>query len=292
MSEVVSIIGDSNVNQHLDSAKAANLHPHCLRQSHLIPAFNAMQLETALIGQNEHRKVVVIAALTNTITCTTFLGGDELIQDARIFFQKFISWIQQGRSFDDGTNHTVLILSPQFRLQPHWNSQYYTCVLAVFEEVFRSPGPRTWILPPLLDPEFEDDGYHYTSISGHLYVQHLVNSAHQILGSAVKPDATAQALSSQLQGVRSEISKLRFKQIQTTARQEEEEDGRLNTETENQFVIAGLTVAKADTWQARQTSYVNATKEFLMKFCPALASITVKFCRVISSTHRLFLNVE
>jgi hypothetical protein len=95
-----------------------------------------MQLETALTSQNEHRKVVAVAALTNMITCTAFLGGDQLIQDAKIFFQQVISWIQQGRSFDDGTNHTVLILPPQFRMQPHWYRQYYTCVLAVFEEVF------------------------------------------------------------------------------------------------------------------------------------------------------------
>jgi len=207
-----------------------------------------MQLETALISQNQHRKVVVVAALTNTITCTTFLRGDQFIHAARIFFQKVISWIQQGRSFDDGTNHTVLILPSPFRLQPHSYCQYYTSVLAVFDEVFRAPGPQTWILPQFTNPEFEEDGYHYTFISGHLYVEHLINSTHQILGSTVKPDATAQALSSQLQGVRSKISELRFKQIQTTARQEEEEDGRLNTESENPFVIAGLSVTKAETW--------------------------------------------
>jgi len=108
----------------------------------------------------------------------------------------------------------------------------------------------------------------------------------------VKPDATAQAISSQLQGIRPEVSKLRFKQIQTTARQEEEEDGHLNTEAKNQFVIAGLSIAKADTWQDRQASYVKATKNFLVKFCPALSSVAIKFCRVISSTPRLFLNVE
>jgi hypothetical protein len=43
MTEVISIVGDSNVNRHLDSAKAANPIDHCLHQSHLIAAFNAMQ---------------------------------------------------------------------------------------------------------------------------------------------------------------------------------------------------------------------------------------------------------
>ena len=99
MTEIVSIIGDSNVNRHLDSAKAANPNLLCLRQSHLIPAFNAMQLETALTRQNEHRQVVVIAALTNPITCTAFHGGDQLILDSRVSFHQVISWIQQGRSF-------------------------------------------------------------------------------------------------------------------------------------------------------------------------------------------------
>lgn len=93
--------------------------------------------------------------------------------------------------------------------------------MAVFEEVFKAPGSQIWILPPFMDPEFEDDGYHYTSPSGHLFVQHLINAAHQILGSSVKADPTAQAHSTQLQGVRSEISELRFKQVQITAKQEE-----------------------------------------------------------------------
>ena len=93
--------------------------------------------------------------------------------------------------------------------------------MAVFEEVFKAPCPQIWILPPFMDPEFEDDGYHYTSSSGHLFVQHPINAAHQILGSSVKADPTAQAHSTQLQGVRSEISELRFKQVQITAKQEE-----------------------------------------------------------------------
>jgi len=176
MTEVISIIGDSNVNRHLDSAKAANPSDHCLRQSHLIVAFNAVQLQSSLAGQNEHRNVVVLAALTNPITNFTFLGGGQLIIDARLLLQQVCSWIQQGRSADDGTNHTVLILPPQFHLHPSWYCQYYTTIKAIFEEVFVAPGPNIWIHPPLMYPEFEDDGFHYTPTSGHLYVHHLTVS--------------------------------------------------------------------------------------------------------------------
>ncbi len=112
MTEVISIVGDSNVNRNLDSAKAANPSDHSLRQSHLIVAFNAMQLQSSLVSQNEHHRVVVLAALSNPITCFTFLGGDQLIIDLRLFLQQVCSWIQQGRSFDDGTNHTVFVLPP------------------------------------------------------------------------------------------------------------------------------------------------------------------------------------
>ena len=55
---------------------------------------------------------MVIAALTNPITCCTFLGGDQLIIDVRLFLQQVCSWIQQGRAFDDGTNSTMFILPP------------------------------------------------------------------------------------------------------------------------------------------------------------------------------------
>jgi len=81
MSEVLSIMGDSNVNRHLNQAKAANPSDNLIRQSHLITAFNGEQLQSSLIGQNEHRKNVVIAALTNPITNLVFLGGDQLIID-------------------------------------------------------------------------------------------------------------------------------------------------------------------------------------------------------------------
>ena len=42
--EVLALIGDSNVNRHLDSIKADNPSDHSLRQSHFIAAFNAIQL--------------------------------------------------------------------------------------------------------------------------------------------------------------------------------------------------------------------------------------------------------
>jgi hypothetical protein len=42
MTEVISIIGNSKVNRHLDSAKSGYPSDHCLRQSHLIAAFNAI----------------------------------------------------------------------------------------------------------------------------------------------------------------------------------------------------------------------------------------------------------
>jgi len=292
MSEVLSIVGDSNVNHHLDQAKAANPADPTLRQSHLITAFNGAQLQSSLTGQNEHRRFVVVAALTNPITSLVFLGGDQLIIDVRLFLQQFCSWIQQGRNYGYGTNSNVFILPPQFRRHPSWYRQFYTTILAIFEDAFRSPGPNIWILPPFTDPEFEADGFHYTPASGLLYVQHLIHATHSILESSSKPDPVAQSHSSQLQGIRHDVSELRFNQIQINAKQEEETDGRLNSEAENQFVVAGLKVPTSKSWQERQSSFVNATKELLVRFCPSLSTVSIKFCRVITTTPRLFLNVE
>ena len=292
MSEVVSIMGDSNVNRHLNQAKAANPTDNFLRQSHLITAFNGEQLQSSLVSQNEHRNFVVIAALTNPITNFLFLGGDQLIIDVRLFLLQLTSWIQQGRNYDDGTNSNVFILPPQFRRQPSWYRQYYTTILAVFEDAFRTPGTNVWILPPFMDPEFESDGIHYTHASGMLYVQHLVHATHSIIESSLKPDPVAQLHSSQLQGIRHDVSELRFNQIQINAKQEEVTDGRLNTEAENQFVMTGLKSANSDSWQERQNSFVKATKEFIVGFCPSLSSVSIKFCRVVTTRPRLILNVE
>jgi len=292
MSEALSILGDSNVNRNLNHAKAANPADNLIRQSYLVTAFNGEQLQTSLVGQNEHRRVVVIAALTNPITNLVFLGGDQLIIDIRLFLQQLSSWIQQGRNYDDGTNHSVFILPPQFRRQPSWYRQYYTTIVAVFEESFRSPGPNIWILPPFSDPEFEADGCHYTPASGILYVQHLVHATHSIIDSAVKPDPVAQSHSSQLQGIRHDVSELKFNQIQINAKQEEETDGRLNSEAENQFVITGLKTPNSDSWLERQKAFVKTTREFIVGFCPSLSSVVVKFCRVITTKPRLILNVE
>jgi hypothetical protein len=106
-----------------------------------------------------------------------------------------------------------------------------------------------------MDPEFEADGLHYTAASGLLYVEHLVHVTHSIIESSVKPDPVAQSHSSQLQGICHEVSELRFNQILISAKQEEETDGRLNSEAENQFVIAGLKVANSSTWQERHPGY-------------------------------------
>jgi len=230
MSEILSIVGDSNVNRHLDQAKAAHPNDYSICQSHIITAFNGSQLQSSLCSQNEHRKFVVVAALTNPITNFTFLGGDQLIIDVRLFLQQLCSWIQQGRSFGDGTNSNVFILPPQFRRHPSWYRQFYTTVMAIFEDAFRTPDPNIWILPPFMDPEFEADGFHYTPASGLMYIQHLVHSTQSIIGSSVKPDPVAQSHSSQLQGIRHDVSKLRFNQILINAKQEEETDGRLNSE--------------------------------------------------------------
>jgi hypothetical protein len=262
MSEILSIVGDSNVNRHLDQAKAAHPNDYSIRQSHIITAFNGSQLQSSLCSQNEHRKFVVVAALTNPITNFTFLGGDQLIIDVRLFLQQLCSWIQQGRSFGDGTNSNVFILPPQFRRHPSWYRQFYTTVMAIFEDAFRTPDPNIWILPPFMDPEFEADGFHYTPASGLMYIQHLVHSTQSILGLSVKPDPVAQSHSSQLQGIRHDVSELRFNQILINAKQEEETDGRLNSEAENRFVVAGLKIANSSSWQERQSSLSVLPRSF------------------------------
>jgi hypothetical protein len=133
MSEVLAVVGDSNVNCHLDQAKAANPADHSLCQSHLITAFNGAQLQSSLTSQHEHRRFVVVAALKNPVTNLVFLGGDQLIIDVRLFLQQLCSWIEQGRNYDDGTNSNVFILPPQFRRHPSWYQQFYTTIMAIFE---------------------------------------------------------------------------------------------------------------------------------------------------------------
>ena len=164
--------------------------------------------------------------------------------------------------------------------------------MAIFEDAFRTPGPNIWILPHFMDPEFEADGFHYTPASGLMYIQHLVHSTQSIIGLSVKPDPVAQIHSSQLQGIRHDVSELRFNQILINAKQEEETDGHLNSEAENQFVVAGLKVANSSGWQERKSSFVKATKELLVRFCPSLSTVLIKFCCVVTTRPRLFLNVE
>jgi hypothetical protein len=38
--------------------------------------------------------------------------------------------------------------------------------------------------------------------------------------------------------------------------------------------------------------FVSATKELLVRFCPSLSTVLIKFCRVVTTRPRLFLNVE
>jgi len=91
-----------------------------------------MQLETALTGQNGHRQVVVVAALTNPITCTAFHGGDQLILDSCIFFQQVISWIQQGISFDTGVAVCATLNLPTLTLLSLFSTKLVWCEHSMF----------------------------------------------------------------------------------------------------------------------------------------------------------------
>ncbi len=61
---------------------------------------------------------------------------------------------------------------------------------------------------------------------------------------------------------------------------------------EHQFLIAGLNVGKKPTWEERQTIYLAAVKEFLVKLKPEFSSLPVVFVKAIRYEPRLLLSVE
>jgi hypothetical protein len=61
---------------------------------------------------------------------------------------------------------------------------------------------------------------------------------------------------------------------------------------ENQFLIAGLKVAKLPSWTERQAAYLTAAKEFVKKLKPEFADLPIKYVKALRYEPKLLLSVE
>jgi hypothetical protein len=64
------------------------------------------------------------------------------------------------------------------------------------------------------------------------------------------------------------------------------------TSHENQFLIAGLKVAKLPTWTERQAAYLSAAKEFVKKLKPEFADLPILYVKALRYEPKLLLSVE
>ncbi len=61
---------------------------------------------------------------------------------------------------------------------------------------------------------------------------------------------------------------------------------------ENQFLLAGLKVAKLSAWTERQAAYLSATKAFLSKLKPEFSDLPISYVKAIRHEPKLMLSVE
>jgi hypothetical protein len=64
------------------------------------------------------------------------------------------------------------------------------------------------------------------------------------------------------------------------------------TSHENQFLIAGLKVAKLPMWTERQSAYLSAAKDFVKKLKPEFAELPILYVKAICYEPKLLLSVE
>jgi hypothetical protein len=95
----VFIIGDSNIDRNLPKLKASEEKDGLIQSTTMARATNLVQIQDALLGQVPNGNIlVVLAALTNSVTSFLFEDLKAMREHCNKFFGQIKAWILEGRT--------------------------------------------------------------------------------------------------------------------------------------------------------------------------------------------------
>ena len=272
-SRVFSLIGDSNVKNHVNK-NSTRANP-ALKNSQVMCCGNS-EILTGMLGKiRESSNVCIIACVTNFL-CD--VEGPSSIQN-RVdpVLQEFRAALVEACGASP--ERWYLVSPPMYRSFPVWYREGLPEILSLFSQAFSVSSdrpPNLLLLPSFATPEFDHTGVHLTAYSGLEYIMHLFDSADEVLNAAalpveavaIKTNESTRVLEDRVMVLEQDHRRLSRVVENKTAIDSELADFRANERTEDFFVIAGLPRISDDLtgkdWQDQAVKDVKAALISLM----------------------------
>lgn len=275
MEKIFTVIGDSNVQRHLNPFNCRD-RPRMLA-TQLIQCQKIELLSESLRTVREETNVCIVSCITNFLTATE--GSATLTIRLEPAFSGFFGKIREACL--EVPERAFLVCPPMYRRQPLWYRDGLSEVLGRFSsELMRDKPINLFAMPSFPTPDFEADGVHLSAFSGLEFVLHLFDSATSILDSLAldpvsrdsKSGEATRLLEDRVVALEQDHRRLNQAFDLKTAIDAELSDIIKNERTEDSFLISGLEkipstiIGKA--WQERAKRDVQAVvRQVIGKDC-------------------------
>ena len=182
MSRIFSIVGDSNVQRHMNptNCRGRPLMSGC----EVIPCGKLSLLAEGLRSVRSETSLCIVSCLTNFLTDSKSAGSSvsHRVEPVMSEFCKIISEASRARP-----DLVCLVSAPMYRRAPLWYRDALPEILTRFSEVMRQRSGQVHLMSSFATPELESDGVHLTAYSGLEFVLHLFDTAESVLNGLDEP---------------------------------------------------------------------------------------------------------
>ena len=243
MSPIFSLIGDSNIRNHVNK-NSIRANPG-LKAAQVLSCGNFSIFPATLEKVRSSSTACIIACVTNFICDaegppTVSLRVDPVLQDFR-------SAILDACSANP--ERTYLVSPPMYRTSPIWYREGLPEILNLFSQVLVSEKPANLhLLSSFATPDFEADGVHLTAYSGLEFILHLFDGSSELLARLELPQEvqvskgseSTRVLEDRVMVLEQDHRRLNRVVEKKTAADAEMADFLANERSEDFFVISGL----------------------------------------------------
>ena len=218
----VSIIGDSNIQRHMNSTNSRD-RPVMLN-AQIIKCGRMSTFQTCLKAVRAESNVCVLSCVTNFLTSGAVASSSSMTHVVEPIFQDFLTKLTEIAAARPDVS--FLICPPMYRTTPIWYREGLPEILRKFSEVLKSRPANSHMMPSFPSPSYESDGVHLTAYSGLEFVLHLFDNIGIVL-SSLEMDAEARC------SVASESSRVLEDRVMVL----EQDHRRLNLKFEHKFAV-------------------------------------------------------
>ena len=244
MSQVFSILGDSNVVQNMTPFNCRD-RP-MMKSAQCIPCGRLDLLAESLRQIRVESNVVVMSCITNFLTGSNSAGVGSVSQKIEHVLAQFLLLVSKAAS--DNPECIFFVAPPMYRLFPIWYRDGMSEVMKRFSDSLAGKEPNLHLLPAFSTPSFQADGVHLTPYSGLEFVVHLFDSAlHMIETFSSRPEQvltlnceTSRVLEDRMMALEQDHRRLNTVVEMKSAEDSELAEMQENMLFEDHFMIDGL----------------------------------------------------